>query len=95
MARTKLENVEHDDAETAIADRAIQRAAKLRELASKRVPAAVKQIRLVGNLLNYKPTEEQTIRIVETLQAAVDDVRHRFNGKRSTDVSFDLEDAPA
>jgi len=35
---------------------------KLKELANKRVPSAVKRIKLVGNLANYKPTAAEVDR---------------------------------
>jgi hypothetical protein len=54
--------------------------AKLRELAGKRVPAALEKIRLVGNLASYDPTPDQATRIVGALRAAVKRVEDRLRG---------------
>lgn len=69
--------------------------AKFVQLANQRVGKALDQIRLVGNLSNraaYDFTEEDTRKIVNALQKAVDGAKARFseNGG-SSDHSFSLE----
>lgn len=54
--------------------------AKLRELAGKRVPAAVDKIRLIGNLAGYKPTAQQVDKIMATLRTACKKVEDRLRG---------------
>jgi len=66
------------------------RAVKLRELAARRVPAAIKRIKHCANLSAYKPTEEQAVAICDALQAAVNSMRMRLRGERDAQKQFDL-----
>ena len=69
---------------------AMWRAGKLRTLAAKRIPAAVKRIKHCSNLAAYKPTEEQAVAICDALQAAVNSMRMRLRGERDAQKQFNL-----
>ena len=64
-----------------------QKADKFRELASKRVNAAVAKIRLLGNLSGsgYSSSKEQHDKIVNALQEAVDSVYTKFSAPKGKD----------
>ena len=70
--------------------------AKFLELANARVPRAIKDIRLIGNLSNrgaYEYTEEDIRRITKALQKEIEALRARFgSGGASADAEFRLED---
>jgi uncharacterized protein (UPF0264 family) len=51
---------------------------KLSYLANKRVPIAIKRIKLCGNLAAYKPTTAQVDAIVGALVQALDDAKDRL-----------------
>ena len=53
---------------------------KLKELANKRVPAAIEKIRLIGNLASYKPTPGQVDKIMAELRSACKKVEDRLRG---------------
>ena len=58
-------------------------------LANKRLPAAVKRIRLLGNLSNaqnYDYTPEQVSTLIATLQKEVDKVADGFQGRIENDI---------
>ncbi|HEY3916331.1 MAG TPA: hypothetical protein VGL83_00985 [Stellaceae bacterium] len=59
------------------------RRSKFVELANKRVNRAIKDMRLIGNLSNraaYEFRDEDSRKIVKTLQKELDTLRQRFNG---------------
>ncbi|MGH9581937.1 MAG: hypothetical protein ACRD4O_03245, partial [Bryobacteraceae bacterium] len=68
--------------------------AKFVELATKRVNAAIKDLRLIGNLgnrSNYDYTEDDVRKIVRALQRELDTVRARFSETSSgADTTFQL-----
>jgi hypothetical protein len=66
------------------------RSGKLRVLAGKRIPAAIKRIKMCSNLAAYKPTEEQAVAICDALQAAINSMRVRLRGERDAPKKFDL-----
>lgn len=78
------------DAEKAA--RAKEQAAKFQELANKRVPKALKQIALVGNLSGsgYKHTTEQVEKIGDALQNAVDKAMARFETSSKSEEDFQV-----
>ena len=67
---------------------------KFVELANKRVNRAIKDLRLIGNLSNraaYEFGEEDTRKIVKTLQKEVETLRQRFSGNsEEADKAFSL-----
>lgn len=57
-------------------------------LANSRVGAAIKQLRLVGNLSNrknYQYSAEDATKIVKALQRELDDVKAKFKGEQKND----------
>ena len=67
---------------------------KFVQLANRRVPAAVKQMELIGNLANrsnYSFTDEDAKAIVKTLKAAVAECEARFAGRETKADGFGLE----
>ena len=71
----------------------VDKAAKFKEIASKRVPKAMGAIRLIGNLAspNYSYTEEQAERVVSALQSEVDALWEKFKApKGKVAVKFEL-----
>lgn len=57
-------------------------------LANSRVGAAIKQLRLVGNLSNkknYQYTAEDATKIVKALQRELDDLKAKFKGEQKND----------
>jgi hypothetical protein len=67
------------------ADRAAARAARaedFRRIGNRRLPAAVKAVRMLGNLGAYPHDEAQSRIIVEELLAAVAEVERRLNGTK-------------
>jgi hypothetical protein len=59
------------------------RRSKFVELANKRVNRAIKDLRLIGNLSNraaYEFGEEDSRKIIKTLQREVEALRQRFSG---------------
>jgi hypothetical protein len=57
-------------------------------LANSRVTAAIKQIRLVGNLANkknYEYTSDEARKIVRALQRELDELKSKFKGEPSSD----------
>ena len=65
--------------------------AKLKELADKRVPAAVEKIRLIGNLGNYKPNPFEVNKIMTALRNACKKAEDRLRGSvpaEETDFSL-------
>lgn len=72
------------------------RKAKLRELAAKRVPVAVRRIELVGNLAAYRPTETEAAKIISVLADALFKAKGRLNNSKDApgQLTFDL-DRPA
>ena len=65
---------------------------KFVELANKRVNRAIKDLRLIGNLSNraaYEFGEDDSRKIIKTLQREVETLRQRFSGptKRPTKSS--------
>jgi hypothetical protein len=67
---------------------------KFVELAEKRVRRAIKDLKLIGNLSNrsnYSYTEEDAKKIYKVLQAAIVEVKTRFDSKgEAGDVEFKL-----
>lgn len=57
----------------------LDREARLKKLAGKRVSRAVKMIQLVGNLAAYKPTPKQAEAILKALEDAVNATEDRFS----------------
>jgi len=51
---------------------------KLLRLASYRVTKAIERINQIGNLANYKPTEEQVKKICDALYGAVEGIEKRM-----------------
>lgn len=75
------------------AARQAQKADKFRELATKRTQAALKSIRLVGQMSNrqsYSYTPEQSDAIVKALTDAILKVRDGFNNVKQEESSFTL-----
>lgn len=70
------------------------RRSKFVELANKRMNRAIKDLRLIGNLSNrsaYEFGEEDTRKIVKTLQREVETLRQRFSGTiGQADKAFSL-----
>ena len=66
------------------------KARKLVELASTRVPKALKALNLVGNLAAYKPTEAQKKAILDALDNALKNVRTRFATGEPEAPKFEL-----
>ena len=60
-------------------------------LAKARVPRALKRIKLIGNLAGpgYEYTDEQTEKVLDALQGAVDRVRDKFQ-KDTEAEAFEL-----
>jgi len=69
-----------------------EKKAKFKELAEKRVTAALSAIAKIGNLssANYSSTPEQVEKIVLTLHKAVDDVDKMFDSSVPSGPSFEL-----
>ncbi len=67
---------------------------KFVELANKRVNRAIKDLRLIGNLSNraaYEFGEEDSRKIVKTLQKEVETLRQKFSGNsEEADKAFSL-----
>ena len=68
---------------------------RFQRLATKRTQAALKKIRLLGNLTSssYDYTPEQAAKIVSALRAAVGAVEGKFNrvrGTKASEASFTL-----
>jgi hypothetical protein len=70
------------------------RRSKFVELANKRVNRAIKDLRLIGNLSNraaYEFGEEDSRKILKTLQREVEVLRQRFSGTSDeADKAFSL-----
>jgi hypothetical protein len=64
---------------------------KLARLANKRVTAACRYIRLVGNLAAYKPSEAQVRKMMIALGESCAAVENRFMGTRQESIVFRLE----
>lgn len=61
------------------------------ELANNRVTAAIRQLRLVGNLANrrnYSYDPDDARKIVRALQRELDDLKLRFKGEENNDRSI-------
>ncbi len=61
------------------------------ELANNRVTAAIRQLRLVGNLANrrnYSYDPDDARKIVRALQRELDDLKLRFKGEENNDKSI-------
>lgn len=63
---------------------------KLRRMAKARVTKAVNVIRLIGNLAAYKPTEEQTDKIMEAIGSMCAAVEARLRGVKRDDKPFTI-----
>ncbi len=63
---------------------------KLKRLSAVRVNKALNAISLCGNLASYKPTAEQSKRITDALDSAVDSVEKRLAGTVSASQAFTL-----
>jgi len=77
----------------ATAARAIQsnKKVKLKELAEKRVPAAIEKIRLIGNLAGYKPSSQQVDKIMSALCDACKKIEGRLRGNvEEEEAPFEL-----
>lgn len=61
---------------------------KLARLASKRIPAAVKRIKHVGNLAAYGPTRDQADRMLHMLRLALTAAEAAFEKKKEVQESF-------
>jgi len=64
------------------------KAEKFRELATKRVNRAIKDLRLIGNLANqnnYAYTDDQVSKIVSALNAEVRTLKRRFEEEGNSD----------
>lgn len=71
----------------------VNKEAKFKEIASKRVPKAMQAIRLIGNLAspNYSYTEEHAEKIISSLQAEIDTLYEKFKAKAGkVAVKFEL-----
>jgi transcription elongation GreA/GreB family factor len=70
------------------------RRSKFVELANKRVNRAIKDLRLIGNLSNraaYEFGEDDSRKIIRTLQKEVETLRRRFSGtNEEADKVFSL-----
>lgn len=64
--------------------------AKLMELASTRVPKAIRAMGLVGNLIAYKPTEAQKTAILGALEQQLKVIRTRYAGTVPEEPAFKL-----
>lgn len=61
------------------------------ELANNRVTAAIRQLRLVGNLANrknYSYDPDDAKKIIRALQRELDDLKSRFKGEENNDKSI-------
>lgn len=61
------------------------------ELANNRVTAAIRQLRLVGNLANrrnYSYDPDDARKIIRALQRELDDLKLRFKGEENNDKSI-------
>lgn len=61
------------------------------ELANSRVTAAIRQLRLIGNLANrknYSYDPDDAKKIVRALQRELDDLKMRFKGEENSDKSI-------
>lgn len=61
------------------------------ELANNRVTAAIRQLRLVGNLANrknYSYDPDDAKKIIRALQREFDDLKLRFKGEENSDKSI-------
>ena len=68
---------------------------KFAELRDKRLPRALRELRLLGNLVNYKPDDEEIDDLLAQLEEGLTEVRQKFN--RDTEVFASppkSEDAP-
>ena len=78
---------------TAKANPPENKAERFHRLAEDRVNAAIKRIRLVGQLSNtqtYDYTTEQATAIINALTAEVNKAKERFNGSTSVEKVFTL-----
>ncbi len=71
------------------------KAQRFQRLATKRTQAALKKVRLLGNLTSssYDYTPEQAAKIISALRATVSSVEAKFNrdrGARTAEASFTL-----
>lgn len=66
---------------------------KLVRLANVRVPKAIASINRIGNLASYKPSQEQSARIISALSEAIKSVSARLSGVK-TGSAFSLEKNP-
>lgn len=60
-------------------------------LANSRVTAAIRQIRLVGNLANkknYQYDAEEAAKIVRALQRELDELKSKFKGEEKSDSTI-------
>lgn len=60
-------------------------------LANSRVTAAIRQIRLVGNLANkknYQYDTEEAAKIVRALQRELDELKSKFKGEEKSDSTI-------
>lgn len=77
-------------------ERATAKAEKFKELASKRVNAAIGRIRLLRNLANknsYTYTQEQVDKLLGALQDEVDAIQEAFaSPSKSESTGFSFED---
>jgi hypothetical protein len=64
---------------------------KLIRLAGTRVPKAISAIRVIGNLADYKPSKEQTKKLIAELRKEVDAVEKAFNEGRSPKVTVGFQ----
>ncbi|EJM90212.1 MULTISPECIES: hypothetical protein [unclassified Pseudomonas] len=60
-------------------------------LANSRVTAAIKQIRLVGNLANkknYQYESEDALKIIRALQRELDELKEKFKGEEKSESTI-------
>lgn len=62
----------------------------LSRLAKARVPRAVAAVRSLANLASYKPSPEQTERIMATMRTELDALETALRSGRKTTVAFEL-----
>lgn len=84
MLNTNMITIEDSFSKLFKGDEAMRdRRSKFVELANKRVNRAIKDLRLIGNLSNraaYEFGEEDSRKIIKTLQREVETIRQRFSG---------------
>ncbi len=60
-------------------------------LVNSRVPAAIRQIRLVGNLANkknYQYDADEALKIVRALQRELDELKSKFKGEEKSESTI-------